>query len=171
MAKRKPRIKSGDIFAIPLDERRIAYGQVLLHRRHNYPIYIVVFRPLWPADATPSVEEILSSDPTLLGGSIWPQKWTVFAHASPDLDQFPWPHFVCRFDGHCVVEDFHGQVIRNATPEDERFYGCRSTHSPTTYENALKAIHELGQWSDRNADLTFEHVLSRAARNPTLEIG
>ena len=171
MAKRKPQTKAGDIFAVPLDEGRVGYGQVLLHKVASYNLYVAVFRPLWPADSPPPVAEIVSSEIALLGGTmdalIWHGNWPIVGNVAPDLERFPWPHFICGPSERCHVEDFHGRVVRSATPEDQSFYRLRFARAPIAYENCLRAIHGIGPWPPDHDKLTYKYVLSRAADHPT----
>ncbi|MEP6672740.1 MAG: Imm26 family immunity protein [Chthoniobacter sp.] len=174
MAKQNPQTKAGDIFAIPIDEGRVGYGHVLLHEVASYPLYVAVFRAIWAADSPPPVAEIVSSEVALLGGTmdafIWHGSWPIVANSSPDLQRFPWPHFICGPSERCHVEDFHGRVIRCATPEDQSFYPLRFTRAPIAYESTLRAIHGIGPWPAKHDKITYEYVLSRAAEHPTPKV-
>jgi hypothetical protein len=170
MPKRKPYAKTGDVFSIPVDETHVGFGHVLLHMVNAYPLYIAVFRPVWPVATLPPMTEIISSEVALLGGSsdalIWHGRWHIAANIRPDLTRYPWPHFICGPPERCHVENFDGQIIRNASTEDQNFYPYRFTRSPIAFQLGLKAIHGCGPWPPKHEELTYAYVAALAEKYP-----
>jgi len=162
--KAKPKV--GDIFSIPLDDARCAYGQVFLKDHATFPLYVAIFRPAFPSADVPDLDAICLSEIALVGATadarIYHGIWLIVGNRAPGLSRLPRPYFKVERDGAAVIEDFDGTVLRAATPEDVRKYDNRWSRAPMGFEAAIKAIHGVAEWQAGYDRLTFEHAVEQS---------
>ncbi|UWX98482.1 immunity 26/phosphotriesterase HocA family protein [Arthrobacter zhaoxinii] len=144
--------KGGDIFTIPLDDDRVALGQVISSFHAAY--YIVVFECTSLANEIPlQIPEALRSRPFLAGltfaALIRHGHWTVVENRPVDSKKFL-PAYKTGTDklGNCMIEDFKGQVWRPATALEEKLIPFREITSPIRFEKAMKAHIGLEPWDE-----------------------
>jgi hypothetical protein len=166
----KPRAKIGDVFSIPIDDRRVGYGQVVLKNHCSFPIYIVVFGASHDRNQEISLDEITSDEIALVGATmdarIYHGMWTIVGNHLPDRSRIPKPNFKVYVGGCDFIEDFDGNRLRQATPEDIRTYDNRWSRSPMCFESAFKALHGVGAWEADYDMLTIRYALSKATDAP-----
>jgi hypothetical protein len=166
----KPRAKRGDVFSIPIDDRRVGYGQVVLKNHSSFPIYIVVFGTAYDRNQEVSLNEIVADGIALVGASmdarIYHGMWKIIGNIEPDRSRIPRPNFKVYIGGSDFVENFDGNRLREATPEDVRHYDNRWSRAPMGFESAIKAIHGVGIWESNFDKLTFKHALDQATDAP-----
>ncbi|MCQ2001000.1 Imm26 family immunity protein [Arthrobacter zhaoxinii] len=106
--------KGGDIFTIPLDDDRVALGQVISSLHAAY--YIVVFDSAVPANEVPlRIPEVLQTKPFLAGltfdALIRHGHWRVVDQRPVDSEKFlPAYKTGTRQLGNCMIENFKGEV-------------------------------------------------------------
>jgi len=161
----RPRVKTGDVFRIPIDDTRCAYGQVFLKNHTISQLYVGIYRPGLAAETTPDLDEICSSEIALVGGTtdarIYHGMWTIVGNRPPDLSRLPRPNFKVEAGGRTIVEDFDGRFIREATTADVQKYDNRWSRSPMAFELAMQALHGIGTWTSDYDRLTLQHALEQ----------
>jgi hypothetical protein len=158
-----PRIRIGEIFAIPLDDEAFGLGQVFAERA---PIlYLGVFSgvvkdlgSVRPSEV-PEGEMILGGNffDVLLTRGVWP----ILGHA-PVQRGIPFPCYKVRIAGRDYVESWDGKTRREATPDELTWLEHRTNRSPAILANALRAIHGHGEWADRYNGLKAAFLLRSA---------
>jgi hypothetical protein len=105
----KPRAKRGDVFSIPIDDRRVGYGQVVLKNHSSFPIYIVVFGTAYDRNQEVSLNEIVADGIALVGASmdarIYHGMWKIIGNIEPDRSRIPRPNFKVYIGGSDFVEN------------------------------------------------------------------
>jgi hypothetical protein len=147
------KIVAGDVFRFRTGADLWGYGQVLLT---DIIQYIVVFAPLFPADA-PHFEIINS--PVLFAGwttdaLIWNGRWEVVDNLSPV--SFKFPEYKVGIEGRTWISDVTGQVIRPATRIEAQKLSFKTSNSPIIFQEALEAHHGLKAWKPYFEELTAE---------------
>jgi hypothetical protein len=119
---KKPKATIGDVFRIPIDDARCAYGQVFYKNHVTFPLYVAVFRPGFPRDTPIPLETIVSSELALVGATmdarIYHGIWQIVGNRKPDMSRLPRPNFRVVREGKTVIEDFDGNVQRSAAASD-----------------------------------------------------
>lgn len=155
----------GDVFAIPIDEFRIGYGQIVCDLG-----YIVVFRPAFERSARQILPDIVGSEIALFGQTIDTRiedgDWAIVGSSPPDLQRIPRPHYLSYRLGKDVIMDFDDEYLREATVEDRRFYEPRWSVDPLYFEMALQALHGVGPWDAEYDRLTIAHAELQAGDLP-----
>lgn len=166
----KSRAKRGDVFSILIDDRRVGYGQVVLKNHSSFPIYIIVFETAYDRNQEVSLNEIVADGIALVGASmdarIYHGMWKIIGNIEPDRSRIPQPNFKAYIEGSDFVEDFDGNRLRAATPNDLRHYDSRWLRAPMGFESAIKAFHVVGIWEPDFDKLTLKHALHQATHEP-----
>ena len=159
----KPRPKIGDVFSIPIDEKRVGYGQIISKNHCTFPIYIVVFSTSYEQSEAVTLDEITADEIALVGASmdarIYHGMWSIVGRLPPDLSRVPRPNFKVQIGSSDYIEDFDGNQLRQATNEDLQYYDNRWSRAPIGYESALKALHDVGVWESSYDRLTVKHAV------------
>jgi len=145
MARRK-NTKVGDIIAIPVDPGVCAYAQVLV--KHHI-LYVVVFEQMRRCDFS-DVTAIVGDGPALAGwtldSKIFHGQWSVIANVPViNWEGFKTPYKV-GYLGEMWVESFDGRRSHIASREERESLHYRTTFSPVSLENAIRAYHKLEPW-------------------------
>src|SRR6266571_3133146 len=113
----KPRI--GDVFEIPIDESRVAYGQIVAERMKSH--LMVVFRTACERGANPDLATIVNDDIVFMAESfdakIWNGDWPILGNVKPDLSRITLPLYKVSVDraDNLHVESYDGLRRRPAT--------------------------------------------------------
>lgn len=147
----------GDVFSIPLDDRHVAYGQVVA-RYGPVGYYYAIFRPTFPVHAVPPLESIATASVEFIAlsfdGLIRSGDWVIRGNAPiPESLELP-AYKVMRAppDAFDIV-DYSGEHRRPATADESRWVPYRVTMSPAMLVGALRAKHDLGPWKNGYEDL------------------
>lgn len=130
---------------MPLDEARVAYGQVVAKQGYDYGF--VAFDGTGSPDDEPDLATI-TAQPILFflnsaDALLWHGKWKIIGKAPVDDDAIPWPAYLQPTGAGFDVVDYHETRRRPATPDEVEELGLRTTTSPITLEQAVKAHHGL----------------------------
>ncbi|NKF23352.1 Imm26 family immunity protein [Solimonas marina] len=154
--KQSRRAKEGDIFSINIDDKRRVFGQVIFP-----PFYICIFSRAYPRDIQVDLTDVCSGRIALVGDSldalIFRDSWKIVGSMPSVKDRIPRPLFTVQIDGQLMLEDFEKRLIKKATEADDKKYGRRWTRAPIAFENAIKALHGIGEWRADFDQLTIEH--------------
>jgi hypothetical protein len=154
------RLKAGDIFQISIDDDRCVFGQIVLKSFNTFPLYIVIYKNLYSSSEIPNFSEICESEIALVGGTndarLYHGMWKVVGNEKSNIPDFPKPHFIVQIRGKVMLENFSGDVIREATIEESESFQNRWTRAPMGFEKAIKAFHGIGDWAQDFDRLTIE---------------
>lgn len=152
MAGRRPKLRVGDVFTIPLDERRVGHGQIVdTWGDSGGHFYFAVFDEAHPRDNAPSIDEVVGGDIAFLALSmdalLHHGHWEVVGHREVNPAALPWPAFTEAVSpGEFHLVDHKGHRRRQATSKEREEFPPRSVVAPIILERALGALHGLGEW-------------------------
>jgi hypothetical protein len=159
----KRRISVGDVFAIPLNDTHVGYGQVVAEQAPAY--YMAAFDSIDDGGQA-SAEAVASGRMVLLGNFfdalLKSGRWRIIGKA-PLAPGIPFPAYRVVIDGVTYVESWDWRVRRPATADDLKPLRNRANYAPIILENALRALHGMAPWSDHFDGLRIDDV--RAARD------
>ncbi|MBI1929312.1 immunity 26/phosphotriesterase HocA family protein [Candidatus Poribacteria bacterium] len=148
MNRKRIQVKVGDVFQIKIDDHRAGYGQVIAKNIGPNPLLIAIFRQVYPLSAPPSIEEVTQSEILFLANSmdakIWHGHWPVVGNSPPNPERIPFPFYKVGRPGNIYIENYEGEAVRKAAPENCKFFDYRFSVTPMMLENALKAYYGLG---------------------------
>jgi Immunity protein 26 len=142
---KRQRPKVGDVFTMPLDDERVAYGQVVAKEGSEFAF--VAFDGTGPPGGDLDVEAI-AAQPILFflssaDAELWRGRWKIIGNAPVDA-AVPWPAYLePTGNGGFDVVDYHGTRRRPATTDEAEALWLRTHTSPLTLEEAVKTHHGL----------------------------
>jgi hypothetical protein len=150
-------LRVGDVFSVPLDERRFGLGQVVaLYGEDAY--FFALFEPAFARSEPLDLEQALQSSVAFLGLSLDARiaagQWTILGH-HPVPNDVPLPAFKEMVGGpeRVDVVDFSGNRRRPASREEAAWLPNRKIVAPVRLERALKAKHGLEPWKEEYGSL------------------
>ena len=164
---RVPALNDGAVFTIPLDDDRVALGQVISSLYRAY--YIVVFDSAVPANEVPlRISEVLQTKPFLAGltfdALIRNGHWRVVDQRPVDSKKYlPAYKTGTSQMGNCMIEDFKGKVWRPASALEEEMIPFRRSTSPIRFEMAMKAHIGLVPWDESYESVRVGEVVTSAS--------
>lgn len=170
MANSRSRSRTGDMFTLPVDEQRVAYGQIV-HKTPGGLCWLAVFEGVGEVDREPEPDAIVASPLALLAKSfdvlIKHGQWQVIGHRQVD-PTIPWPAFKVHTPSGWAVQDYTGERMRPASAEEIDQLPLDVTVAPIRVEHAARALCGQAPWSARDYDLllpvpstrTTAHVFS-----------
>lgn len=161
-------LRVGDIFSIPLDERQTGYGQIVWRSGHG-DYGFAVFEGIYPQEADPALDAIVSQKLVLIGISmdalLYHGYWKVVGHRDVDEAGFPFPAYRAGTPSGAVeVVDFTATHRRPASKREALELPPRKVVAPIRFEKALRALHGLEPWDSVYDELRAapEHRTSAA---------
>ena len=151
------KLKTGDVFAVPIDEARVGVGQIVAtYGKDAY--YFAIFDVTPPDSASIDLEQApqqrvvflaLSLDAKLAAGH-----WSVLGHR-PVRDGMPLPAFkeAVGSPDRIDVVDYSGGRRRAAQAAEAKLLPNRKVVAPVRLEKALRAKHGLEPWNEAYSDL------------------
>jgi len=151
------KLKTGDVFAVPLDEARVGVGQIVgTYGKDAY--YFAIFDATAPDAASIDLERApqervvflaLSLDAKLAAGH-----WRVVGHR-PVREGMPLPAFkeAVGSPDRIDVVDYSGDRRRTAQAAEAELLPNRKVVAPVRLEKALRAKHGLEPWTEAYTDL------------------
>jgi hypothetical protein len=151
------KLKTGDVFAVPIDEARVGVGQIVAtYGKDAY--YFAIFDVVAPNTASIDLDEApqqgvvflaLSLDAKLAAGH-----WSVVGHR-PVREGIPLPAFkeAVGGSGRIDVVDYSGERRRPAKAAEAELLPNRNVVAPVRLEKALRARHGLEPWTEAYSDL------------------
>jgi hypothetical protein len=155
------KVKSGDVFLVPLDNTNSVAGLVISERKHMF--YIVVFEEKIKQTER-DIAKILNGRPMFLtltlDAKLWNGDWQIIGNAQDQTSKFPQPTFKVQYKGKIYLESLDEQFRRVASPLEEKILDYRTVSSPAAIENAAKAKFGIVAWSDYYNVLLAEYAIS-----------
>lgn len=160
------RLRVGDVFSVPLDDRRFGLAQVVAtYGKDAY--FFALFEPAFARDEQLDLEQALRAPVALLALSLDAKiaagDWVVLGN-QPVAEGMPLPAFKEMVGGPDRVDvvDFSGERRRRARGEEAEWLPNRKIVAPVRLEKALKAKHGLEPWNEAYAALEPSQVATTA---------
>ncbi len=157
------RTRLGNVFLLPIDERRFGIGQIAgdwkgelyfviydaVHRTSEVdPSSVIGARPLFAA---------LSLDAKIHHGD-----WPVIGNITEGLSQLPQPVFKVSVGNEMFLESRDRSEFRPASTKEAEALRFRTVVAPVRLEKALKAHHGIGEWDAAYNELLAEYAYESA---------
>ena len=159
----KIRVKTGDIFQIPITDTQFCFGQVVINNKGI--LRVVTFDNLYNSDDLFTKEKILNSKIILLtdtmDAKIWNGDWEIYSNASIVDNDLPRPNFKVGLDP-TFITDYSGQKLRVATEQEDAFYDHKFSVAPIRVQNAMKAYFKLADWQPDFNKLTYNYCVEKS---------
>lgn len=157
------RISVGDVFTIPVDDRRVGIGQVFaIYEKKSY--FMAVFDRVVAVESLPEVMTEALGDPVVFVTCSFDARfirggWKVIAN-SPVSPSIPFPAYRELYGlSRVMVVDYSGTRKRKATPQEAEELSDRTMVTPIVLERALRAHVGLEPWLDAFESLRVENVV------------
>jgi hypothetical protein len=157
------KIKTGDIFTIPIDDTRIGFGQIInIPNKNNF--IIVIYKLASDKDNIPRLEEIVKEEILFLGytldAKLYHKHWLIIDNYIDNISTIPLPYYKLGTPPDVSIVDFKGDEIRNATQAEFDKLNYQTVVAPVRYENALKAFYKKLEWNDDFERLMYDQTLN-----------
>lgn len=141
---KKFKICVGTVIAIPIDNKRFAYGQIIADTK---PECYIIFDYI--SNEYPDINELVSKKIIMLtytvGTFIENGDWIIIGNVEPSGNIVIPEYIVDTLDGVMVV-DCRRNIIRKASESDMTLLGTHKSVSPKVLDMAVKAKHGVGEW-------------------------
>ena len=151
------KLKTGDVFAVPIDEARVGVGQIVAtygKDAYYFAIFDVTASDLGSIDLEQAPQQrvvflALSLDAKLAAGH-----WSIVGHR-PVREGMPLPAFkeTVGSPDRIDVVDYSGERRRPAQAAEVELLSNRKVVAPVRLEKALRAKHGLEPWTEAYSDL------------------
>jgi len=123
-------------------------------------LYMAVFDKLYKNP--PLVDDVIVSKPILLGwaadAGIYLGKWMILGRTNlADVD-FKGKKYKVVFENRVWVENFDGELLREATASEEKVLYNRTSYTPALFEHIIRAFYGIEPWDSR-----FDGLLPEAS--------
>lgn len=145
------KLKEGDIFVFPFNDKVFAVGQII-RIPNKQSLTVIIFKEIFDKIPDSNFETLISNSTPILFGNTFDAKfyhkhWSVIANYKDNLTKYQLPFYKIGVDP-SYLEDFNGKKIRKCTPLEEEKLIYRNYIAPILLENALLAYHGLREWND-----------------------
>lgn len=153
------KLKEGDIFTIPINEKSIGFGQIICIPNNNN-FLIIVFKIKWDNDSYPLLEDITSNEILLLGytldAKLYHKHWKIIGNIVVKKNQIKMPHYKLGTPpGEIYLLDYKDSILRACSIDEFEKLNYRTVIAPIRYENALKAFCKEIEWNDHFDKLLY----------------
>lgn len=152
--------KIGDVFLLPIDGSRFGIGQIAGDWKGE--LYVVIYDAVY-ASGEVDPKNVLSEEPLFaalsLDAKIHHGDWRIIGNVTENLDGFPQPVFKVDHDGKVFLISRDRSVFRPASDLEAGALRLRTVVAPVRLENALKALHGIGDWNPRYDELRYDYAL------------
>jgi hypothetical protein len=157
---KRPKAKLGDVFLVPIDDKRVGVGQVV--DVLDKELYLVVFEGCWPREDPPTADCVDGLEVAFaslsLDAKIWHGHWPIVGNRKANLGNIALPVFKVERGGEFYVESHDERRTRKATAEEAVQLRFRKTVAPVRLEKALKAVHDVVEWSSEYDEIRYERL-------------
>jgi hypothetical protein len=152
----------GDVFLISLNEGRYGIGQ--LAGDWQGELYVVIYDKIVSADAAPAD---VDNEPLLFAALTLDAKlhrgdWRIIGNRKENIGTIPQPWFRVGVEGQTYIEARDRSVTRPASTTEAAALRLRTVVAPVRLENALKALHGIGEWHPRFDELRAAYAAESA---------
>jgi len=156
------KLKPGDVFAIPIDDDKEGFGQiVLVPNKSNF--IVVVFERSYRRNHRPAFEEIVNDKILLLGYTMdalfYHKKWQMIGNITSNLKTIKLPYYKLGTAPNCKLVNYEGKTIGKISRDIFDKLNYQKVVAPIRYENALKAFYDIGEWRQDYDELRYEVTL------------
>jgi hypothetical protein len=156
------KLKPGDVFAMPIDDEKEGFGQiVVVPNKSNF--MIVVFERSNSRNRRPALEEIVNDKILFLGYTmdalLYHKEWQLVGNVSSNLKTIKLPYYKLGTPPDCTLVNYEGKTIRKISRDIFDKLNYQKVVAPIRYENALKAFHNIGEWRKDYDELRYEVTL------------
>ncbi|WP_143961168.1 Imm26 family immunity protein [Litoribacter populi] len=157
------KLKTGDIFTIPIDDARIGLGQIVnIPNKNNF--IIIVFKNSYDKNKIPSLEEIVKSEVLFLGytldAKLYHKHWVIIGNYADNVASIPLPYFKLGTSPDVNIINYKGDFVRKAKQEEDKYIEYKTVTAPVEYELALKAYHNVVDWEEDFNSLLYKETLN-----------
>ena len=157
-------LKEGDIFEFGVPDGRLGYG-VIVMPNSGVP-YVIILASLH--QSRPSIAEIAGDQIALVGWTtdalIYHDRWRIVGHDFPRRIDIPFPNWKVGMEGKTYVTDVTGELIDEATPEEEGLLDYQFSRSAISYQNAFEALSGFNEWDESHEKITPAYARQRITR-------
>lgn len=153
----------GDVFLISIDGSRFGVGQVA--GDWNGELYIVVYDVILPSaefDLARVASDELLFAALSLDAKIHHGDWRIIGNVTSNLDRIPQPAFKVNQDGKVWVETRDRSRFWPASKAQAEGLRYRTVVAPVRLENALRALHGIGEWNPKFDELRADYAFASA---------
>jgi hypothetical protein len=145
---KKIKVKTGDVFLIPIDDTRWVIGQLVDSR--NGELYVAIFPAAYHRQNI-DPRMILDQHPLFLAltldALIYHGNWPVIGNIKENLYKFPEPAFKVGGDDTMLLISRNQKIERRATKRELEVLKYRSMVTPMVLQNAVQAHFGLEEWN------------------------
>jgi hypothetical protein len=153
VSSKAERFSVGDIFAIPLANDRVGYGQIVAPWGNSGGhFYFAVFAGAYPRREEPDLEVVAEEQVALFALSmdalLHRGHWQVVGNRAVDVEGLPWPAYKVGVSppGTFDVVDYTGRHLRQATSAEAEELPFPTVVAPIRVEKALRALDGEEPW-------------------------
>lgn len=152
-AKKRLKLRVGDIFSVPIDDRRVGYGQIAASWGEGH-YYFAVFEGVYSVDEQPEFDAVVSAPLLLLALSLdallFHEHWRLVGHRDVDQAAIPFPAYKEGVSppGTFDVVDYTGTRRRRATDLEVERLPFRKVVAPIRVEKAFRALNGTEAWDE-----------------------
>lgn len=156
------KLKTGDIFTIPVTEDEIGFGQIInIPNKNNF--IIVVFKEIYAGKDWPSINEIIQNEILFLGYTLdallYHKFWKIIGNKVSNLQAIKLPYYKLGTPPDIRIVNYKGDEIRKASKYEFDNLEYKTVVAPIRYENALKAYHKFANWESDFNELLYNKTL------------
>lgn len=157
------KLKTGDIFTIPIDDSRISIGQII-NKPNKDSLIIVVYDVILDKNVIPTLKDLCNNDILLLGhtldAKLYHKHWVIIGNYSDNINKIYLPYYKLGTPPKDIyIVNFKGESLRRATASEFNALNYQSIVAPIRYENAVKAHFNLLDWDDVYNNLLYSYTL------------
>ena len=160
--KKKIRVKAGDVFQIPIDEARYAYGQVA---KKGDVLRVLTYNKTFPSNEVPEISNILQQEVLLLTDTmdalIYHGEWKICGNA-PVRNDLPKPKFKFGSEPTFYIIEHDSEYQRIATVEETNQLDFQFSVAPIRIQNAMQAYFGVKEWKSDYDKLTYQYCLEKS---------
>jgi len=168
--RKRVRLKAGDIFELTVPDGRLGYGVVVMPGvlKGGGTPYIIILQSLHSSQ--PSLADLAGDEIALVGWTmdalVYHGRWRVVGHDYPARIDVPFPNWKVGRGGVTYVIDVMGEIIDEATAEEQELLDLQWSRAPIGFQNAFEAMHGFRNWDEHYDKLTAAYARKRMTRQP-----
>ncbi len=161
----KFQLKLGDIFTIPINDKEVGFGQIVVFPRTKDVFIMRVFNGKNDKKEKVDIETICNSSTLFLGYStdakLYHKDWNIIGNSTVGLDKIVLPyHKLGTPPKDIYITNYKGERLQEIDELTFQNLSYETNFAPVRYENALKAYYKLQEWKTNEYDkLLYENAL------------